>query len=493
MTMLASLMRQLENPSLSRDARAELCCQVAQELENVGDYEGAREALSEFWRETTERPQVEELERSTAAEVLLRAGTITGWLGSRNQTTEAQEQAKNLITESIRIFRSLSYAKKVSEGRTELAYCYWREGGYEEARDILEEVIERLTKDSELKAKAVLRSAIVEWSALRYSDSLCILTKAAPLFEKINNHTLKGSYHDALAGVLVNLGASEQREDYTDRAFVEYAAAAYHFEQVGHTRYRANVENNLGFLYYKVGKHKEAQEHLSRARRILLNLKDKETVAQVDETRARVFIAQGEYSEAEKAARSAVRALDEGDRQSLLADALTTHGVALARLGYQANSRLNLYRAIEVAHHSGAVNNAGLAALTLIEELSEHLTIEEMQAVYQRAYHWLSTSQHSQTLQRLLKAANQVLTAASSNQTESEKPETSRQGTLKEMMLNYEREIIRQALRQSEGSITQAARLLGINYQTLSNALQNRHRDLLHERNPAKTRPRRKK
>lgn len=330
----------------------------------------------------------------------------------------------------------------------------------------------------------------MEWSALRYTDSLCILTKAASLFGKIRHHTIKGGYHDALAGVLVNLGDSEHREGYTDRAFVEYAAAAYHFEQAGHTRYRANVENNLGFLYYKVGKHKEAHEHLARARRILLNLKDKGTVAQVDETRARVFIAQGEYSEAERTIRAAVRALDEGDRQSLLADALTTHGIALARLGYYENSRLNLYRAIETSYHCGATNNAGLAALTLIEELSDHLTIEEMQAVYQRAYHWLSTSQHSQTLQRLLKAANQVLSAASSSQTESETPETSRQGTLKEMMLNYEREIIRQALRQSEGRITQAARLLGINYQTLSNALQNRHRELLHERSPAKTRPR---
>jgi tetratricopeptide (TPR) repeat protein len=486
MTLLASLTRKLENPSLSRNARAELCCEVARELEDPGDYEGAREALREFWQDASERPNVQGLDPSRAADLLLRAGTLTGWLGN-NQSPEAQEHAKNLITESIRIFQSLSDRKKRLEAQTELAYCYWREGGYDEARDILQAVLYDLKHraESELKAKAVLRSAIVEWSALRYIDSLCILTKAATLFGKIHHHTIKGGYHDALAGVLVNLGVSEQREDYTDRAFVEYAAAAYHFEQIGHTRYRANVENNLGFLYYKVGKYEDAQEHLARARRILLDLKDKCTVAQIDETRARVLIAQGEYVEAERIIRAAVRVLDEGDRQSLLADALTTHGIALARLGHHANSRRILYRAIEVAHNSGATNNAGLAALTLVEELSEHLTDEEAQAVYQQAYHWLAASQHLEHLQRLLKAANQVLSGSQSASTKLEAGET-----LKETMLNYEREIIRQALRQSNGRVTQAAKLLGTNYQALSGALKNRHRDLLHERTPVQRRKR---
>lgn len=146
---------------------------------------------------------------------------LTGWIGSNNQTTGAQEAAKNLISESIALFESRSYTKKILEAQTELAYCYWREGALDEASVILKEVLPRLTIDSELKAKAVLRSAIVEWSALRYDDSLQILMDAAPLFEKINNHTIKGGYHNALAGVLENMGASEQQEDYLDRAFIE--------------------------------------------------------------------------------------------------------------------------------------------------------------------------------------------------------------------------------------------------------------------------------
>jgi tetratricopeptide (TPR) repeat protein len=485
MTLRASLLRQLDNPALNRNQRAELRCQLARELEDAGEYEQAREALGELWQGIGEQPHVERLERSTAAEVLLCAGVLTGWLGSLNQTTDSQESAKNLITKSSRIFASLSYAKKVAEAQTEIAYCYWRQGGYDEARIILKGVLSQLTTESELKAKATLRRAIVEWFSLRYTDALCILSEAASLFEKIHNQTIKGGYHDALAGVLVNLGASEHREDYTDRAFVEYAAASYHFEQAGHRRYLANVKNNLGFLYFKVGKLTEAHEHLDHARRILASLKDSGTVAQVNETRARVFIAQEQYGHAEDAARAAVRTLEKGGRQSLLAEALTTHGVALARLGYHQRARFTLFRAAEIAHVSGALNTAGLAALALIEELSEHLTADEMQAVYQRAYDWLLASQHTQTLHRLLKAASRVLSACVDTQNVSGKLEAGAQGTLKDVVYKYEKEIIRQALRNSEGSVTRAARLLGVSYQSFIYLLENRHRDLLIERRPA--------
>ncbi len=481
MTMLASLMRQLENPSLSRNGRAELCCQVAQELENVGDYEGAREALAEFWRETNERPDVEGLDRSTAAEVLLRAGTLTGWLGSCHQTAEAQERAKNLITESIRIFESLSYTKKILEGRTELAYCYWREGGYAEARDILQEVIEQLTTDSELKAKAILRSAIVERSDNHYHDALLILKNNISLFDKIQNHTIKGGYYNELGVLLKNLAASERREDYLDRAFVEYAAASIHFEQAGHLPYCALVENNLGFLFFKAHRFKEAHEHLERARRIFSKLKDKGSMAQVDDTRARALLVQGYNEKAEEVARAAVRVLERGGRQSLLAEALTTHGVALARLSLYEHARLSFFRAIEVAHQSGALNDAGLAALALLEELGEQMKAEEARSVYARAYEWLISSQHEETLRRLLQTSAHILSIGE----EASTPELETQGTLKESMKLYEGKLIKEALHRAGGSVTQAARLLGLPHQGLIYLLEHRHKELLSQRTPA--------
>jgi hypothetical protein len=61
--------------------------------------------------------------------------------------------------------------------------------------------------------------------------------------------------------------------------------------------------------------------------------------------------------------------LEQGGRQSLLAEALTTQATALARLGHHEQASLAFHRAIEVAYQSGALNDAGLAALALLEEL----------------------------------------------------------------------------------------------------------------------------
>jgi tetratricopeptide (TPR) repeat protein len=445
MDVQASLLRQLENQNLTRDQRAELRCQLARKLEDAGEYEAARQAMGEFWQRIGEHPLIDELETITKGEVLLLAGVLTGWIGSKNQITDAQETAKNLISESIRVFESRSYAKKVLEAQTELAYCYWREGGLDEARVILKEVLARLTRDSELKAKAVVRSAIVEWSALRHSNSLKILMDAARLFERVNNHTIKGGYHNALAGVLEDIGTAEQKADYLDRAFIEYAAAAFHFERAGHKCYCANVENNLGFLYFKAHKLREAHQHLNRARRLLFNLKDCGGVAQVDETRARVFFSEGRYSDAEKVARGAVSALSKGGQQVLLAEALITHGRSLARLGYYSQAYSRLEEAIKVAQDAGAEKRAGEAALTVIEELGEHFNFDRTQP-------------------------------------------TVSGGGLKDMLSRYEKDLIRQALIKSQGRVTQAARILKISHQRLNYIIKQHHKDLLSVRTPIKTR-----
>jgi tetratricopeptide (TPR) repeat protein len=444
MTLLTSLLQQLESTNLSSNQRAELRCQLAKGLEDAGDYEAARQVLGEFWQYMGERPKIKELERSTAAEVLLRVGVLTGWIGSKQQIEGAQEAAKDFISESISIFESLSYGNKILEAQVELALCYWREGSYDEARIMLNGVLAELKANDELKAKALLRIAIEERSSHRLNEALQILIDNAETFEKITNHTLQGSYHNNLATLWENLGESKNREDYTDRAFVEYAAASYYFEQAEHKSYHANVENNLGYLYFKSGKYKEAHEHLNRARRIVLSLKDNYLLGQFEETRARVFLSEGRNAEAEKTARVSVELLEQSGQQDLLAEALITHGRALARLGFYSQSYATLQHAIETAQQAGALSRAGEAALILIEELGEHLSPR--------------------------------------------KEKTSASHTLVEEVQRYEYELIRQALDVSKGSVTGAARLLGVSHQRLIYIINERHKDLLSIRSPAKRR-----
>src|SRR5215470_18899476 len=136
MTLRASLLRELEKQNLSVDRRAQLSCELAKDLEYKGEYEEARQALRHLWPGIGERPNVEGLEPNNAAEVLMRAGVLTGIVGSKNQIRDAHDTAKDLITESLAIFEAVPYPKKIAEAQTELALCYWRTGEYENATDL---------------------------------------------------------------------------------------------------------------------------------------------------------------------------------------------------------------------------------------------------------------------------------------------------------------------------------------------------------------------
>lgn len=455
MNLAEQLLEQIAGPALTQSERALLRCQLAKAIAESGNYEGAREALGELWPRIGERPVLKGLDQRAAAEVLLRVGILISCIGSAKQIEGAQDAAKDLLSESMRLFDSLGDAEKRLEAQAELAHRYLQQGELGEARSLLEEVLIRLhDSNSEVKAAAVIYSAIVERMAARYQDALHILNKATPLFETISNHALKGKFHNQLANVLQGLGTAEGRKNYVDRALVEYAAASYHFERAGHARFQARVENNLGYLFATVGKFTEAYDHIGRARGIFDSLKDSGSAAQVDDTLARVLLAEGRNEEAAEVARSAVRALERGGEQALLAEALTTDGVALARSMQHALARRTLNRAVVVAERAGDLEGAGQASLTLIEELNEHLMIGELAAIYQSAADLLTKSQHPGIRERLISCSVKVVDLmraqhefAAKVQKEKFRLPSSWEGfSLKRELYNYEKVLIKQAL-----------------------------------------------
>jgi transcriptional regulator with PAS, ATPase and Fis domain len=62
--------------------------------------------------------------------------------------------------------------------------------------------------------------------------------------------------------------------------------------------------------------------------------------------------------------------------------------------------------------------------------------------------------------------------------------------SIEEEVLRYEASLIKLALENARGSVTRAARLLGITHQRLSSMLQGRHKDLLYAKKPAQRRKR---
>jgi tetratricopeptide (TPR) repeat protein len=475
----------------SRDEDALRRCALSNSFLKAGDYEGAVEALEGLWRGACERPAADGLAAHAAAEVLVQAGRLTSALGGARRIEGAQEAAKNLISDGAGVFERLGDAKKVAQAHADLGLCYWREGAFEEARVVLRASLSALTQeDAEQKAVALIRLSIVEGSSKRYEAAVALLDEAAPLVEASGSDALRGCFHSERAIVfraLANAGDAEM----LDRAFVEYAAASYYYEQVGHTRYHANTENNLAGLFGRVGRYEEAHEHLARARTLYASLNDTNSAAQCDDQLARVLTAEGRFEEAAAAARSAARALEAGDRQALLAEALTTLGVAQARGGHPEEALLSLTRAAEVAEATGDRAGAGLAALTLVEELGARLSHSELCGAVAQAHDLLSDTKNHETLSRLTACARRVLESfkasqAAGDKTETGTPEERWEGfSLKAEVMRYEAELISRALRDADGVVSRAAKLLGFkHHQTFVALLNNRHRGLLNERRP---------
>jgi tetratricopeptide (TPR) repeat protein len=481
----------LDTSHLTANDAALRRCQTALELKDKGDYGGAQEVMRPLWGRVGEHPENKGLHHSVAAEVLLCAGILTGWIGSKNGIEEAQEVAKNLISESITFYESLGDTKKVAAARAEIAYCYFREGGFDEARIMLTEALQKLTTPGNTRARALLKLTTVEWSASRYNVALGILTDNASLFEKVTNHTIRANYHNELAIVLRNLATSEKRDDYFQRAISEYEQADQHLKLANNIIYRAEVKNNLGFLFYKLSRFKKAHEYLDQARRLTVSIKDKIGIAQIDDSRAQVLIAEGRLKEAEAVARHAVKVLGKTGQQCLLADALITHGIALARLGKREPSQFAFQRAIEVAHQVGALNKAGLAALSLIEELDE-LSGDTLHAAFHRASEWLANAQSQDLMRRFTAAAEKVFAVLNRELTAEEATEElfNQPCDLQKEMWKHEGALIKQALAKTNGRLTEAASQLNLSYQALAYIIEGRHKDLLKERSPIRRRSR---
>jgi tetratricopeptide (TPR) repeat protein len=471
---------ELDAQELSADKRAVLRCRLAKQYEQAGDYEAASEALAELWQGVGVRPNLENLDAETKAHVLLRVGMVTGWIGSASQIQESQETAKDLISESL-IFEELGKRTQVGEARSDLALCYWRVGAYDEARVTIQQALDYFDESAiEEKAIALLRKGEVERASRRLNEALRVFNEALPLFEQVNDHYITATFHFGFANVLNGLSSAEDRTDYVDRALIEYAAASFHFEQAGHERYQACVENNLGFLFSTIGKYEDAHEHLDRAQILMTRLKDNVHLGQIDDTRARVLLAEDRIVEAEKTARSAVARLEKGDALSLLAEALTTHGSALARLNHTDQAREAFERAIGVAEQSGDLESAGIAALTLIEQLGEGGTSEELWGILDHARLLLENSEDIGTIRRLGKAAFRAMFLT---------PPEWEGFSLRRAVTQYEAHLIELALREAKGSVSHAARFLGFkHHQSLSSLLERRHSNLLKKRKPIKRR-----
>ena len=453
----------------ARDWHARRACEDAYKLERAGDYEGARSALGKLWTRIGESPRLDQFPIDTQAEVLWRVGSLSGWIGSAKQIPGAQAFARDLLTESITRFEFLGQQDKRAEAMGDLALCYWRLGEQDNGRALFREAV-KAAQTPQTKLRMLTNASTVEISSGRYEEALSLLNAAGDLLAEVSDDWMHGSYHFQRGLVYRNL-------ENVDEALVEYKAASVYLANAGHTRYLARVENNLGFILLQLGRTTEALIHLDKARVNFVSLKDSGSVAQVNETRARVFLAQKRLADAERAIFDAIATLEKGEDSSLLAEALTTAGSIFAGSGKYDNAREAFNRASDIAAAADDSHLAAVAQLRMIEDLGGVLSRAELLTSYRRADEYIgdrpSQSQHDR-----LRLCRRIVLE------EFEKADSAEEGliggTLDEEVNHYEKRLIARALERHNGSITRAARELGVSRSGLSKMLNGngRHRTL---------------
>jgi tetratricopeptide (TPR) repeat protein len=411
-----------------------------------------------------------ELSVDTQAEVLWRVGSLSGWLGSANQIPGAQEFARDLLTESITLFESLNQQDKRAEAMGDLALCYWRSGAQDEGRALFRQAMDAAQKP-ETKLRTLTNASTVEISSGRYGDALALLNAAAALLSKVSDDWIHGAYHYQRGSAYLSLGGTEN----LDHALIEFSAASMHLANASHIRHLAGVENNIGFIHMLVGRATEALTHLDRARGIFVSLKDSRMVAQVNDTRARVFLAEKRFADAESAIFAAIATFEKGEDSSLLAEALTTEGSIFAGSGKYDSAREAFNRASEVAAAAGDSHLAAMAQLRMIEEMGSVLDRTELLAAYRRADQYTGNRASQSELEALRVCRRIVIDKFEKVQSVEDELIG---GTLEDEVNHFEARLIARALERHKGSVTRAARELGLTHQGLSRILHGRHRTL---------------
>jgi DNA-binding protein Fis len=125
-----------------------------------------------------------------------------------------------------------------------------------------------------------------------------------------------------------------------------------------------------------------------------------------------------------------------------------------------------------------------LALLKLIEEqgATDSLHSSEVYELYQRADELLQETRDAEAQARMRACARIVMRRLAG-------PEVGSEGfNMYEVVHDFESRLIERALEEAHGSVTKAARLLGLTHQTLGTILNTRHKSLAGKRTPVRRR-----
>lgn len=409
----SALPEQIASIDLTPSEQVQVNCTIAREQIDSGNHNAACKVLGSRWT-FGDWPRLDGLNQQSCADLLFTVGELASYVANTTQIPRGQKHAEQLLNGSIALFEQLGVRRRAAEGRIELALCYYRQGLFDIGRTTLTRVLDQLSEEStELRGLALIRLATLERHAGRLQDALSTLIEAMPIVQMSGPWTTARCFLE-LASTYKDLAIAETLPRYYDQAKHFYNRALFEFEAIGHHRYVAVVENNLGFLLLGAGRYKESEEHLLRSLRLFTIFSDSVAAAQVNETLARLYVETQRYDLAKEVVERAVKTLERTDGEALLAEAITTSGLVAIKQGRYNDAKKSFVAAYNIAERCGHNEGAGRTLLIMLEELKDTLVTEEKIQLLGELEALLATTQQKALQARVEKLSKSI--ASSSNE-----------------------------------------------------------------------------
>ena len=402
-----SLPSYIPSLELTSSEQVQVYCAIVREQIDVGNYEGGCKILRPWWS-FGNWPKLEGLNQQSCADLLFTIGELAGFIASSTQLSRGQKHGEELLHGSVALFEQLGLKNRAAEARIELALCYHRQGLFDIARSTLIRVIGDLSEENwELLSLAFMRLGGLERHAGRLKEALAQVVQATLLAERCGPWTTARCQLE-LASIYKDLGIAENIPSYFDEAAHFYQKALEEFEAVGHHRYVAIVQNNMGLLLLSLEDYKQSQDYLLHSRKLFDGFSDSLRCAQVDETLACMYLQTKQYDLAQTAIERALQIFELADNEVLLAEALRTNGVIACKVGRYNDAQKSFEAAYKISERCSDNEGAGLALLVMFEEMGDHLEEIEKIRVAEKLKGLFASTQRTALKTRVLKSLAEI-------------------------------------------------------------------------------------
>ncbi len=312
-------------------------------LERCGRFDDALALLEGVWENTAAFPRVEEFDAHTAADIILRCGSLIGFHGHHQQIKDAQERSKNLLTEAHRRFLAISDLEKIAECENYLALAYWRTGELVEAETWVETALEHaLPPKNATRIYSHVVKSLICLSAGKYGEIVSRSSEVENDFIECGDPFLIGSFRTNLGLALKNLGRASE-------ALRNLELAGFYHRKSGHQIYLGTVENNLAQLYKNENRFGKAHKAIDRATKIFKKIKDRTHEGFSFDTKAQIYLSEGNYHAALRTAEKAIRILRKSENMAYLVECYLTKTKTLLYLDYFSKAIFCLFEAVQIA------------------------------------------------------------------------------------------------------------------------------------------------